>query len=436
MTVSDKFKDFLSNIKISDTNASQISNRYQQVTRTLNQAYRNTDSLTANCLQVGSYGRWTAIDGISDLDMLYILPPSKWDIYNVEGGQSKLLKDTKEAIQSRYPKTTIFVDRLVVCVKYTNFHIEVQPVFKQDDGSYKYPDTYKGGKWKITNPQDELDEIKRMNELKNRNLRRLCKMARAWKNKQGIAIGGLLIDTLAYNFLKSTDVYDTKSFHYYDEMCRDFFKFLSEEPESKDHYQALGSNQDVKVKDNFHEEAKDAYDKCIKAINNEGSKKADKYWRDIFGNKFPLADNYDLSIESIRYKHTEEYIEDKFPIDIKYKLHIECESYKIGTRERVIRYFKRPKSKLHHGRSLTFSISDTNIPAYKFDKECKVYWKVLNCGEEAKLLNCIRGQIKLDNGTFETNEYSSFNGDHLVECYIVENGIVVARNKILVPIEQ
>lgn len=209
MSVSQMFQDFLSNLKVD--NEDQISSRYQEITKALNQEFRNTESRTDHCLQVGSYGRWTAIKGISDLDMLYIMPFSKWDTYK-DGGQSKLLKDTKDAILKRYPRTTVFVDRLVVCVQYTNFHVEVQPVFKQEDGSYKYPDTYNGGSWKITKPQAEIDEMKVMNDAKNRNLRRLCKMARAWKNKHGISMGGLLIDTLAYNFMKSTTEYDDKSY--------------------------------------------------------------------------------------------------------------------------------------------------------------------------------------------------------------------------------
>lgn len=44
---------------------------------------------------------------------------------------------------------------------------------------------------------------------KSKNLRHLCKMARAWKNKNGVNMGGLLIDTLAYRFLSSTNEYDT-----------------------------------------------------------------------------------------------------------------------------------------------------------------------------------------------------------------------------------
>ncbi len=223
MSISDDFKAFLDNIKIA--NGDTIGLRYGEVTSALNKEFRDTDSKTANSLQVGSYGRWTAIKGISDLDMIYIMPAGKWEAYS-DGRQYELLRDAKAAIQRRYPSTTVKVDRLVVRVLYKDFHIEVMPAFKLADGSYKYPDTANGGSWKITKPQAELDEIRAANERKNRNLRRLCKMARAWKNKHGVAMGGLLIDTLAYNFLESTDDYNTKSYHYYDWMCRDFFKFL------------------------------------------------------------------------------------------------------------------------------------------------------------------------------------------------------------------
>ncbi|MDE5307708.1 hypothetical protein PY546_15635 [Providencia stuartii] len=133
--------------------------------------------------------------------------------------------------------------------------MEVQPVFEQDDGSFKYPDTYNGGSWKITKPLDEIKAMKEFVDQKNKNLRKLCKMARAWKNKHGVGMGGLLIDTLAYNFLKSRTDYDNRSAAFYDWMCRDFFLYLSEEP-NKDYYLALGSNQRVNVKSKFQRKAK------------------------------------------------------------------------------------------------------------------------------------------------------------------------------------
>lgn len=245
MTVAEMFSDFVGNLAISNTEI--ISTRYGELTAALNKQFRDTESKEANTLQVGSFGRKTGIDGISDLDMLYIMPKSKWDDYNKSGGQLELLQDAKAAIQKRYPSTKVRVDRLVVTVTYTDFHVEVQPVFEQDDQSYKYPDTQNGGCWKITKPREEMEAVADLDLEKNGNLRRLCKMARAWKNKHGVAMGGLLIDTLAYNFVSSTTVYDKTSFSYYDELSRDFFEYLSDEPEQGE-YAAPGSRQRVRVK--------------------------------------------------------------------------------------------------------------------------------------------------------------------------------------------
>lgn len=62
-------------------------------------------------------------------------------------------------------------------------------------------------------------------------------------------------------------------------------------------------------------------------------------------------------------------------------------------------------------------------------------WKVLNRGAEAERRNKIRGQIIGSNRPNESlHEYTQFRGDHLVECYIVKDGIVVARDLIEVPI--
>jgi len=224
MSVADMFNDFLANLVIQNTET--ISLRYGELTAALNKKFRDTESKTANVLQVGSFGRNTGIDGISDLDMLYIMPKGEWDNYK-DGRQLKLLQDAKAAVTARYPATDVRVDRLVVTVTYTDFHVEIQPVFEQDDGSYKYPDTKSEGSWKITKPREEMEAVSKMDDAKNLNLKRLCRMARAWKNKHGLEMSGLLIDTLAYNFLESTEEYDTRSYLYYDWLSRDFFGFIS-----------------------------------------------------------------------------------------------------------------------------------------------------------------------------------------------------------------
>lgn len=325
MSVADNFKSLLANLAV--TNDETISLRYGEITSALNQEFRDTDSRTANSLQVGSYGRWTAIEGISDLDMIYIVPAGLWDQYNVAGGQSRLLTRTCAAIKARYPRTEVFVDSPVVRVLYKDFHIEVQPVFEEADGSFTYPHTKGGGTWKITKPRLEIAAMKDFDLQKNRNLRRLCKMARAWKNKHGVAMGGLLIDTLAHNFLKQTDAYDDRSYGAYDVMGRDFFGYLKDQPD-QDHYGALGSGQRVAVKKKFQRKAGKAFDLCEAAIAAAGEVGEYRKWRKVFGRAYPapevvVAKAY-VSEAGHQALNTEQFIEDQFRVDVRHHLRIDC----------------------------------------------------------------------------------------------------------------
>ncbi len=428
MSISEMFSQFVDNLAVS--NAETISARYGELTSALNKQFRETDSKTANTLQVGSFGRNTGINGISDLDMLYIMPKTKWDTYNKVGGQLKLLQDTKEAILKRYPTTKVRVDRLVVTVTYTNFHVEVQPVFEQDDKSYKYPDTKNGGSWKFTKPKEEMTAIADLDALKNSNLRRLCKMARAWKNKHGVGMGGLLIDTLAYNFLSSTSDYDSRSYSFYDWLNRDFFKYLSELPEQTE-YAAPGSRQRVRVKRKFQRRAKKAYELCLKAIEAEGKDNINEKWKAVYGRPFPAAPvQATKSIASQTWANTEEFIEDKFPVDIRYQLKIDCEVFQRGFRKFFLRDMLGKKVPLRAEKKLKFWVSELPQVCGPF----QMYWKVLNRGEEAERRNSIRGQIVMDGGHRIKEESTNFRGDHIVECYLVENNIVVAKDRIHVPI--
>ena len=430
MTVSEMFSELLDNLKVD--NADQISLRYGEITSSLNKKFRDTDSKTANTLQVGSYGRWTAIKDISDLDMLYIMPKGKWDTYK-NGKQSQLLTDVKDAIKARYPSTNVRVDRLVVTVTYTNFHVEVQPVFEEfddnDESYFKYPDTYNGGSWKITKPRQEIAAMKEFVDQKNKNLRRLCKMARAWKNKHGIAKGGLLIDTLAYNFLKSTTEYDDRSFMYYDWMSRDFFEYLKDQP-NQDHYKALGSGQNVKVKKKFQNNAKKAYELCLDAIKSGDSDTAHDKWKKVYGRPFPakpVEGKETNANEAYAWRNTEEFIEDLHHVDIQYNLRIDCDVSQAGFRTQSLRKMLAGRFPLLAQKKLLFHVCENDVP-----EPFTFKWKVLNRGDIAKKKDMIRGQIFT--GSRRKEERTSFKGEHLVECYVLKDNVVVAKSSIDVPI--
>lgn len=434
MNTSLTFQDFLINIKIGEDKASNISSRYARITKAMNQYFRNTESETANSLQVGSYGRYSGIKSISDLDMLYFIPTSKWDNYNISGGQSKLLRDTKTALEKTYSSSTIKVDRCVVTVSFSDgTHIDIQPVFEIEDDDYKYPDTYGNGSWKVTKPRKEMKAMVENEPNKNKNLRRLCKMARSWKNKHGVNMGGLLIDTLVYKFLNSTDIYDTTSYAYYDEMCRDFFKYLHDCDSSQKEYGALGSNQRVRVKSSFKRKSKKAYNLAVEAISATSDKSQHNKWRDIFGNNFPKYVNEENEAKAINlsYENTEEYIDNTYSIDIRYNVEIDCEVSQKGFRDGLLREFLSRRYPLIIGKSLKFFISKIDIP-----HPYTVKWKVTNRGELAVKKNCVRGQITEDNGSQQRIESSNFKGGHFVECYIIKDNMVVAQDSIDVPISE
>lgn len=290
MSISDKFSAFCSNLRMSYDTVSAVRSRYHSITKRLNKDFRDTDSEVLNSLYVGSYGRGTAIH-VSDIDMLYILPwnyYSKYDSY--EGnGQSALLQAVKDSIKQTYPVTYISGDGQVVKVSFSDGVVfEVVPCFEKADGSFYYPDTHNGGSWKTTNPKPEINTINTWNNITNKNLRRLCRMIRAWKDNCNVPMGGLLIDTFAYRFLKDWEHKD-KSFLYYDWMTRDFFKYLSERDDNQSYWTAVGSGQYIYSKGKFTAKAKTAYDNALIAIEKEDkgySYTANYYWRAIYGTKF------------------------------------------------------------------------------------------------------------------------------------------------------
>ena len=72
MGLAEWFQGFCDNLQVKD--GGTISMRYKAITRRLNTDFWTTTSETSHSLYVGSYGRNTAIEGFSDLDMIFQLP--------------------------------------------------------------------------------------------------------------------------------------------------------------------------------------------------------------------------------------------------------------------------------------------------------------------------------------------------------------------------
>lgn len=424
MNTAEIFDALLENLKVGDT-ASTVAARRDEITKALNKDFRSKDGCTGYRLMVGSYGRHTAIKGVSDLDLIFILPASLRSSHDDENAPRRILNRVRDVLADRYPSTDIRVDQCVVRVQFTSnrFTFEVQPAFENADGSFNYPDT-KSKSWKVTKPRDEITATKDRNDRTSSNMRYLARMARAWKDRNGVPMGGLLIDTLVDRFFSTTSEYDDKGTFWFDFMVRDFFEFLAAELDH-DFYQALGSKQRVAVKARFQPKAKNAHTRSLKAIADGGKAAANREWRELFGTAVPLP-----SSKSTRgFRNTEQFIEDLFPVDIAHAVAIDCEVTQDGWRTRPLRRMVSNREPLLARKELDFTITECTVP-----EPYDVKWKVLNRGDEAERRDDIRGQIIPPSRPRARHERTSFRGEHVVECYVVKDGIVVARDAIDVPI--
>lgn len=421
-----------------------MKNTAGEIAKKLNNHYYGSSGDTDSHMYiVGSVGRKTAIKGSSDLDLLFDLPDEVYKQYdNYESnGQSALLQDVKDVLLERYPNTDIGGDGQVVVIAFKKYTVELVPGFRQSDDKFKFPDTHVGGTWKYTEPLSEQAECYNCNVSSNGIYYDFCHILRSWKNKIGFKIGGLLIDTLTYNFFKDNNWFSESSSSDYLQILTDLFKYLKNQDHSQKYWFAMGSNQQVSNSDNgaFVAKAEKAYKKLDGTTDS--TPEINDTLRELLGNDFPKSaaadgnksnSDFKESFAASKYKrgsNTEQFIEELVPVDVRYNLRIDCEVKHIGWRSFSLRNFLSHKNGLLcHNMKLRFFIVNTDCPT-PYD----IYWKVRNVGDEAIRRNMIRGQIEKTNRK-ERFEHTDFAGAHFVECYLVKNGVCVAKDHINVPI--
>ena len=292
MSVAQMFERFCWQLALGQTFRSSILARTGRIVGRLNSDFRNLASDTANRFYAGSYGRNTAVPGFSDIDLICVLPYETYVQFNAYTGnkQSSLLQAVRSSLNQTYPNSAVIADGQIVKIIFTdNITYEIVPVFQNTNGSYTYADSNNGGSWKTCKPKHEIDAFYERDINSNRNLVMLGRMARAWRNHNNISMLGMLIDTLAFQFMASW-AYKDKSYLYYDYLTRDFFSFLGQQDRNKDYWLAPGSGSYVYRSGAFELYARSAATVAVEAIANL---EAQQFWaaknkyRQIYGSQFP-----------------------------------------------------------------------------------------------------------------------------------------------------
>lgn len=293
MGVAENFKAFRANYLIPADTVGSISRRYKRITKQLNKDFWNTESETAHSLYVGSYGRDTAANGVSDLDVAFTLPNSvyhKYDAY-AGNGQSALLQEVRKSVERTYANSYVGGDGQVVALNFTDgIRFELLPVFVNNAETFTFADSNGGGSWKTCDPRAEMNAFSARNTATaNGNLKAIGRMARIWRDKHDVPMSGMLIDTLAFQFIADWQ-YRDKSYLYHDYLVRDFLLYLSNIDTSQMYWRAPGSGSHVWKKGNFQTKAKASHDVALSAIVHEAEQRpatARNKWREIFGSTYP-----------------------------------------------------------------------------------------------------------------------------------------------------
>lgn len=425
MTIGEAYKQFVESLSFSREEISSISTTYNNIASTINRKLENNSAT----YQVGSYGRKTAIRSHSDLDMIYVVPYDD-EIYTSDNGQVKLLTIIKDALKDSFPRTNIRVDRQIVSVPFTHFNIEVLPAFLNTDNSFTHADTYCNGKWCLTDPLKEIEAMNACRNEKGHWFRHLCKMMRAWKDTVGVKVSGYQLDALVYDFCHKHEQFNLETgFDKYIDLCFNFWRFLSEFSAST--ILAPGSNSTITPEGNFVRKAKQALNSLKYADADED------VWevlRQLLGKKFPKYSATKVGIASFAqpgWSDTEEFIEDRYLVHIRYELKIDCKVAQDGFRPQYLSALLEKKFRFLPRKELDFLVETNTVPP-----PYELFWKVLNCGPEAKRRNKIRGQLHKDEGRSKRHEKTEFRGKHVVSCYAVKDNVVVAVDVIDVPINK
>ena len=423
MNINSAFLDLVSN---NEFDFSVANPTIRSICKKLNNVYYGENDENKHLIIAGSAGRKTLIKG-SDIDCCYILPNDVYERFRNRKGniQSQLLAEVVSKIKQRYPNTDIGADGQVVDANFTKVLIEIVPAFSDMPYSQAliYPNTHDDGSWLTTNPIDQKNTMREFAK-EYPSFIYVCKIIRCWRMENNVQISGIVIDSILFDyFKKQNDITFKAPPNNFDflEKIKNIFLYLS--LSSPHLVQIIGEMNYKETKhEKFSKKAKKAF---IKMSEPDLAILWDNLV-DLFGDGFP--DNPSEMVKNDK----EMFIQDMFPLKITERLTIDCNVIKDGFRSfSILNYLNQKSSQLFFvpkSMSLEFYIKECSA-----QKPYKIYWKVRNVGKKARERNDIRGAII--QGEDKHKEKSVFHGPHFVECFIVKNGVCIARDRIDVPIE-
>lgn len=199
----------------------------KRVGQTLERAYYGWASDNPPIFTVGSWGKGTQVRPSEDIDIMARFDWAMFERFHAYAynGQSSLLQEVKERLESAYPQTRKRADGQVIQIDFNSIMVELVPVFAIGNGQFVMPDTNDGGSWKTVDPAAQIKLIDDADRNFSGNVRPLCKIIKRWKHECLVDLKSFAIELLVVEFFR-TYPWGNCDYYYYDWFVRDCLKFI------------------------------------------------------------------------------------------------------------------------------------------------------------------------------------------------------------------
>lgn len=404
-------------------------------------------------IPAGSWAHRSIIKPVGETDefdadvLLYITEQNGW-----------LPRDYVENLYAAFRNSSVYkplAKRMKRCVRIDyagDFHVDVVPYMERGGAHYI---TYRlepegEGRFELSDPEAFTAWFEERQRITGNNFVkavRLMKYLRDYKNT--FSCKSIILKTLLGNEVNAIEVSFENSI--YSDVPTTLVTLLNKLavslPEDMPAVMDPGGTGD-----NFTDRYKDEWNytnfrnmimyyanKATQAINEIDRDKSIALWREIFGDDFKPERAKSAVIVSA-FKSTvpwkDEQFIDRYPFSKPVQLQpassvrimARCTGFQTAQRRQRngFRQFNLAANgnRVPKNRSLRFDAHVKNVAA-----PYEMYWKVRNGGQEAADLGGLRGEISADGGYQSKIESTLYKGKHYVECYVVKNGVVVAKDR-------
>lgn len=449
----DLFDQFLNNIE-PDNEAKNYAQEAHQPVRDYLKEDKEFGQYFIDSFLYGSYKRNTAVGDIKDIDIV-VLTCFNPDIDN--DTPQKVLQQLKAALaryykdpeNPEYQRRSIRINRPLPN-KNTEMTLDIIPavVINGNDDPLKIPDRILKD-WILSHPKGHLAHTTKLNKpgYSQEMYVPLVKIVKWWWKFQCTVIQpkverpkpkGFWLECLTgENFDRTLSDWAD---HFITVLRNVSVKYSNSDQVPQLQDPGLPNNN-IKTSMNIDEfklfigAVNESLELAKHAISENDELKSSMLWRKIFGVEYPLfeegedsatkAQSYEVALANTSHAETPQW-----PSSLgRYKVEIRAFVCHPRTKK-VLSGLGTDSRVLTSGLSLKY-IAKTNV-----NQPYEVYWQVVNTGQHASIKKGLRGDFfraKLRSGVLSSDplinwEYTEYTGKHWIECFIIKDGLLVARS--------